>query len=679
MKENFFDYDYEDSNESYIPNSIDFNKQNSKFENENIVDKNGQLMEIETCMIDYILTFIDNEFSLSNFSLFKNEKHVLEYYCRLEKKCLDFIEDNFKDKKELHKYFINFANEIIKEKYENNKDISKLKDKIQSGIKKIIEQFEKNDNLDVHILPEIYLKIFETEKIPKFLEEIIIGEIKCFQLVRGLISKDSDDISIDFSESKNIYNNNKDIEDSFIIYYSRFINGEVKPFEIVNKKIMFNILLYSNLKDIYKNPKIKDIFINNYLLIAECLDYYDTEFENEIINNRPMAYIDHKLTKNFNQYEINDLHIYTLASIFYLIMNVMKDINELNNYKKNKFNSEHNNSNNPLFNKILRNVLNSFYIYCPDEQYNFKKYMHLTNYFYKYTIINGEVEKINKLYEMKEIEVIIKKSNLFGDDQYFNELLKKINEPLLLKEKIMNFFSSNKHEESNITLYPVIKNRHSNFITLLISGFLSQDDDLYSWQQFLLYDNNNTNYYLFTWPSSALSLYKLLISYKLFLPVKKKAKYAGKILALFLASNKDFYNFQINLVGFSLGCQVIKYCLKELDKIKGHRDMINNVLFMGGATLFKEKKKNIWRNIFMKNVGGRIINCYSKEDYILKYLFRFRVGHTPIGLRKIDLKDENGEYDIVDDYDLSDLKMGHLDYRNKFDVILKRINFLNDS
>ena len=162
-----------------------------------------------------------------------------------------------------------------------------------------------------------------------------------------------------------------------------------------------------------------------------------------------------------------------------------------------------------------------------------------------------------------------------------------------------------------------------------------------------------------------------------FLKYKKNAKYCGKILSLFLACNEEFNNCQINLAGFSLGCQVLKYCIKELEKIKGHRNMINNVLFFGGATVMQQFKKNTWRKIFKNNVCGRIINCYSKHDAILSYLFRICVGKNPIGLHKINLADEKREYDIIEDYDFSYLKLGHLDYRNKFDIILKTIKYSN--
>ena len=86
-------------------------------------------------------------------------------------------------------------------------------------------------------------------------------------------------------------------------------------------------------------------------------------------------------------------------------------------------------------------------------------------------------------------------------------------------------------------------------------------------------------------------------------------------------------------------------------------------------------KKKYWRNIFINNVGGRVINCFSDFDKVLKYLFTTCMGKTPIGIKEINIFDETGEYPIVDNYDFSDYKLGHLKYRKNFDLILKRINF----
>ena len=105
----------------------------------------------------------------------------------------------------------------------------------------------------------------------------------------------------------------------------------------------------------------------------------------------------------------------------------------------------------------------------------------------------------------------------------------------------------------------------------------------------------------------------------------------------------------------------------------------------------REDKKNKWRNIFRNNFSGRVISCFSRFDQVIGNLYKICAKNDylenkkgflgkkkdPIGLNKMNLKDEKGEYDIVEDYDFSDLKLGHTNYRITFADILQRINFLN--
>ena len=53
------------------------------------------------------------------------------------------------------------------------------------------------------------------------------------------------------------------------------------------------------------------------------------------------------------------------------------------------------------------------------------------------------------------------------------------------------------------------------------------------------------------------------------------------------------------------------------------------------------------------------------------------MGKIAIGLKKIDIKEEKGEYELVDNINFSDINLGHLEYRKNFEIILKRINFFN--
>ena len=650
-----------------------------------IVYHNGKRLEIETYTMNQILYYIDNiKFELKDFSNLKTEKNILEYYYDKEKECIGYMDINFQKEKDLQDFFKTFTKEIIKEKYNNNQQISKLKDKIESGIQKLVNEFKNNQKLELNNISNKYSEVFETNKIPTFIEDKIIGEIRSIQLIKEINDNNQNRFLV--KDSKN---------EILLDYYIKFINGEAKPFQNGDKTILFNIILYSNLKDIYKNIKIKNIILENYYEISRVfMNNWENinEFEYEINNKKGIAYIDDKLTQTFNNYKINDSHLYTLASFFYLTMNIIKDP-DINNKNDIYFNNKSVNINNPLLNKILKNILNGFCVYCPNDIYNFDTYINLINYFNNYIITNGQGEKENKYYDYSNIINKIRQTKNAKINNDFDNLKKKIyieDEkqkiiPKLIKPNINSIFNNDEFKKTFINLIPLTKNRHSNTITILISGFLSEKDDINSWKHFFNYDRNNSNYYLFRWPSSDIStlifksLQFIFNGAKLFMECKRKAKYAGKILALFLASNEEFNNCQINLAGFSLGSQVLKYCIKELDEIKGHRIMINNVVFLAGATVMKEDKKNIWRNKFKNNVGGRVINCFSKYDWVLENLFKTFVRKYPIGLNKMNIKDENGEYDVVEDYDFSDLRLGHTEYRDNFKKVLERIHFLNSS
>ena len=95
------------------------------------------------------------------------------------------------------------------------------------------------------------------------------------------------------------------------------------------------------------------------------------------------------------------------------------------------------------------------------------------------------------------------------------------------------------------------------------------------------------------------------------------------------------------------------------------------MILLGGATTFNNKLK--WYKRFTDIVGGRIINCYSNEDQILKKLYVTGIGKEPIGKNIVDINDGIGGKNIIENFDFSDLLLGHLNYRENFDLILKRI------
>ncbi|CDW86616.1 UNKNOWN [Stylonychia lemnae] len=103
---------------------------------------------------------------------------------------------------------------------------------------------------------------------------------------------------------------------------------------------------------------------------------------------------------------------------------------------------------------------------------------------------------------------------------------------------------------------------------------------------------------------------------KLFNKAKQNAKVCGQMLAIFLALGHPFSTQSISLLGFSLGTQVIKSCLRLLHKL-GASHIIQNVTLMGGAADFKKESQDQWAEIFNNVVNGTIKNLHTGKDIIL--------------------------------------------------------------
>ena len=90
---------------------------------------------------------------------------------------------------------------------------------------------------------------------------------------------------------------------------------------------------------------------------------------------------------------------------------------------------------------------------------------------------------------------------------------------------------------------------------------------------------------------------------------------------------------------------------------------------MGGVVDIHEAREFDW-----KCVSGRVINCYCLTDNILRYVLPLaKFGHEPIGLNKIS---EEGS-EKVEDFDLTNIVDGHLDYRDQMGKILDIIDLSN--
>lgn len=155
---------------------------------------------------------------------------------------------------------------------------------------------------------------------------------------------------------------------------------------------------------------------------------------------------------------------------------------------------------------------------------------------------------------------------------------------------------------------------------------------------------------------------------------KKLSKFYGRFLAYVLLSRAVFKFQSISLIGYSLGCNVIKYCLKELAKINKQEvnteEIIHNVIFIAGATTIQDKNKGI-----LNIASGKVINCYSSYDKVLSAFY----SKSAFGLNgiKFEMKDKSKDYMLeIENIDLSWMRLDHDDYKTEIPNIIRRISVL---
>ena len=144
-----------------------------------------------------------------------------------------------------------------------------------------------------------------------------------------------------------------------------------------------------------------------------------------------------------------------------------------------------------------------------------------------------------------------------------------------------------------------------------------------------------------------------------------KAQMVGVMLADAISRNPDW---QFTLVGHSLGARAIYYALEALST-KDH-PMIDDVYLLGGAVGGGEKDNLGWETA-AKVVRGRIYNCYSRNDAVLKNLYKPAnvfmsepAGREPIVLRHLKIFNQ----------DCTALIDGHSVWKENFGEVLRRLD-----
>jgi hypothetical protein len=296
-------------------------------------------------------------------------------------------------------------------------------------------------------------------------------------------------------------------------------------------------------------------------------------------------------------------------------------------------------------------------------------------------------DKINQTYNFEQINSLfsnagenLKKKFMECKEEYQN---KKRDFFTIIKEKLIHHNSKDEDLScfENIKLLSVDEKVYSNTITIIVDQFSNPDkNQVDEWREFINYFDKETMFYFYQWSYMSKGELFQKGNYK---KMKKRcedliafgeiAELCGKFLAYIIISKKFFREFQINLVGFGLGCYVIDECIKELSKInhKAFFVKIKNVILIGASMNISEEQS--WKKYIEETVVDKFINCYSKKDETLKKFYSLiakNTGDNPIGLDSLEINNEKGK-NLVINYDFSEKNFDQLSYN--LGVVVKKI------
>ena len=452
---------------------------------------------------------------------------------------------------------------------------------------------------------------------------------------------------------------------------------------IMNKEDKLNDEELSKLKFFFKN----DLFMN---------ENNDNKFDNKDINM-----INNDISNNL---KVNKKYLKLLFSLS-VLFNRIVIFKELNEEKKNENEDNIINIDGKAyevkivsklkFSSINKQMLNNILKIFEEEKSFLYNYL-IDTYIYENIMKNNnrhlylknrEKEKI--ILNLQDILLRIEKNETFKKyyELFYKENMSIFNQPKLgvgffgglFGGKVPNSIKTDRGKEiyyniNDLKLIPVVKSDiNSTQITIIIDGSISNDILIISNKKELshkevfcsFFTNNeytNSDFYIYDWQS---------VNYEELSQTKKVSKFYGKLLAYIIISREIFTFQTINLIGYSMGCNIIKYCLLELNKfneITSYSDIINNIIFIGGSINIKLDKHP---NIFSP-VTGKIINIFSKAD---KDLIEY--NKNAIGLNLLETKNEYiNKYQIIN-VDLSIKSIKQNDYIYQIPTILFENYFLH--
>ncbi|KAH0839087.1 hypothetical protein AYO21_04682 [Fonsecaea monophora] len=147
---------------------------------------------------------------------------------------------------------------------------------------------------------------------------------------------------------------------------------------------------------------------------------------------------------------------------------------------------------------------------------------------------------------------------------------------------------------------------------------------------------------------------------------KMRAVKAGEVLADALI-NRVQGERPVSLIGQSLGARVVYSCLLTLAK-RGAFGLVDHVVLMGAPVPADAAQWRAMRSV----VAGRLVNVYSRQDYILAFLYRTSSAQISVA----GLQDIEGVVG-VENFDLSARVDGHLKYLHMTGPILREIGWVD--
>ncbi len=141
-----------------------------------------------------------------------------------------------------------------------------------------------------------------------------------------------------------------------------------------------------------------------------------------------------------------------------------------------------------------------------------------------------------------------------------------------------------------------------------------------------------------------------------------RAEKTGILLAEAISRSKEK---EFNLIGHSLGCRVIYFALIALSTKDSKK--IKDVILLGGAVGNDDLKG--WKQA-KSSVSGAIYNCYSRNDQILKTLYKIANAYLshPIGIAPI-----KGQIKGIKNINCTSFISGHTVWKENYDKVLHRI------